>query len=80
MLTKELDRSPAGLQSLTNKKKALLSSREVQVLETLRKGLFYKEVGNELHISTDTVKKHLRNIYNKLEVRNKTEAFNKHFN
>ncbi|MBI1780212.1 MAG: response regulator transcription factor [Sphingobacteriales bacterium] len=68
------------IQSTTNKADDGLTSREIEVLKTLRKGLYYKEVGNELHISTETVKKHLRNIYSKLDVRNKTEAFNKHFN
>lgn len=56
-----------------------LSKREIEVLLSLKKGYFYKEVGSELHISEQTVKKHLSNIYNKLDVRNKTEALNKLF-
>jgi DNA-binding NarL/FixJ family response regulator len=59
--------------------KPVLTRREIQILQSLKKGYFYKEVGNELTISVDTVKKHVKNIYTKLDVRNKTEALNKLF-
>jgi DNA-binding NarL/FixJ family response regulator len=59
--------------------KPVLTRREIQILQSLKKGYFYKEVGNELNISVDTVKKHVKNIYTKLDVRNKTEALNKLF-
>jgi DNA-binding NarL/FixJ family response regulator len=51
-----------------------LSSRERDVLENLAKGMRYKEVATLLFISHETVKKHVRNIYAKLQVQNKTEA------
>jgi two-component system nitrate/nitrite response regulator NarL len=56
-----------------------LSQRELEVLHCLKKGFFYREIGRELHIAEETVKCHLKNIYHKLEVRNKTEALNKIF-
>jgi DNA-binding NarL/FixJ family response regulator len=56
---------------------SLLSQREKEVLELLSKGLMYKEIAGQLGIGTETVKKHLKNIYQKLHVQNKIEALNK---
>lgn len=53
-----------------------LSGRELEVLADLAKGSLYKEISHHLSISPDTVKKHCRNIYQKLKVRNRTEAAN----
>ena len=51
-----------------------LSERELEVLQHIAKGLLYKEVADALHISIETVKKHLRSIYTKMQVQNRTEA------
>lgn len=51
-----------------------LSEREIEILEQLSKGLRYDQVGENLHISTGTVRKHIENIYRKLQVHNKTAA------
>jgi len=56
---------------------AILSPREKEVLELLSKGFLYKEIAEKLGISHETVKKHLKNIYQKLHVQNKIEALNK---
>ncbi len=56
---------------------SLLSQREKEVLQLLSKGLLYKEIAQELGVGTETVKKHLKNIYQKLHVQNKIEALNK---
>lgn len=53
-----------------------LTKREQEVLAALAKGYLYKEISHQLSISIDTVKKHCRNIYLKLGVRNRTEAVN----
>lgn len=58
----------------------LLSERETEILELLSKGLFYKEISNQLTISIQTVKKHCFNIYKKLHVNNRTGAINKYRN
>jgi DNA-binding NarL/FixJ family response regulator len=58
------------------KTKKPLTAREVEVLEVLAKGHLYKEISTRLSISLDTVKKHCKNIYQKLKVRNRTEAVN----
>lgn len=60
-----------------NKEHSILSSREREVLELLSKGLLYKEIASQLGITYETVKKHLKNIYQKLHVQNKIEALNK---
>ena len=51
-----------------------LSPREREVLDLLSKGHRYKEIAEALSISFDTVRAHLRNIYDKLHVRSRTEA------
>lgn len=60
-----------------NDEQSILSSREREVLELLSKGLLYKEIAEQLGITHETVKKHLKNIYQKLHVQNKIEALNK---
>lgn len=52
----------------------LLSDREKEVLSGLTKGKSYQEIGNELFISIDTVRHHIRNIYSKLHVHSQSEA------
>ncbi len=54
-----------------------LSLREHELIRLVAKGLINKQIAEQLHISTLTVKKHLSNIYNKLEVRNRTSMLNK---
>lgn len=56
---------------------SLLSEREKEVLELLSKGLLYKEIAEKMGVTRETVKKHLKNIYQKLHVQNKIEALNK---
>ncbi|MEP7163252.1 MAG: LuxR C-terminal-related transcriptional regulator [Ferruginibacter sp.] len=53
-----------------------LSRKETEVLIALSKGNLYKEIAAEQGITINTVKKHCKNIYKKLEVRNRTEAAN----
>jgi DNA-binding NarL/FixJ family response regulator len=54
-----------------------LSLREKEVLEWLSKGYSYKEIAANLFISVETVRTHIRNIYEKLHVRNRAEALKK---
>ena len=51
-----------------------LSAREKEVLECLVKGMSLKMVGENLHISYDTVRSHIKHIYEKLHVVSMTEA------
>lgn len=57
----------------------VLSRREKEILESLSKGLLYKEISDALFISTETVRKHVYHIYEKLHVNNRVEAVNKYF-
>jgi DNA-binding NarL/FixJ family response regulator len=56
-----------------------LSTREKEILEHLSKGLRYKEIADKIFLSTETVRTHIRNIYDKLQVNSRTEALNKVF-
>jgi len=60
-----------------NAEAAVLTQREKEVLECLAKGMLYKEISEQLGISFHTVRQHIRTIYEKLHVQNKTEAINK---
>ena len=55
-----------------------LSAREEEVLKLLGQGLVNKEIGEQLGISKDTVRAHLRKIYEKLHVRCRIEAINQY--
>lgn len=55
----------------------VLTPREVEVMALLAEGKMYKEVSMRLGIEMETTKKHIRNIYGKLQVQNRTEAINK---
>jgi DNA-binding NarL/FixJ family response regulator len=57
----------------------VLSHRENEILQLLSKGLLYKEIAEQLSISTSTVRQHIHHIYEKLHVQNRTEAINKAF-
>lgn len=51
-----------------------LTGREKEILSYLCKGLLNKEISKQLNISVETVKKHNKNIFKKIGVRNRTEA------
>lgn len=56
-----------------------LTSREEEVLRLVAGGLINKEIADELGIGIETVRSHLKNIYEKLHVRSRTEAAMKFF-
>jgi DNA-binding NarL/FixJ family response regulator len=57
-----------------SKAAAVLSERECEVLALIVEGSTNQEIGEELGIARNTVKNHLRSIYAKLDVKNRTEA------
>lgn len=56
-----------------------LTKREKEMLDLLAKGYRYKEIADKLFISFETVRTHIHNIYEKLQVQSRTEALNKVF-
>jgi two-component system, NarL family, response regulator LiaR len=63
-----ITRSPRSEQ--TNE----LSNREKEVLALLALGSTNRQIANELYLSVDTVKSHMRRLYSKLGVTNRTQA------
>ena len=56
-----------------------LSAREKELVYLLSRGYRYKEIADKLFLSTETVRTHIRNIYEKLQVNSRTDALNKIF-
>jgi DNA-binding NarL/FixJ family response regulator len=54
-----------------------LSRREQEILEQLSRGYRYKEIADKLFISMETVRTHIRNSYEKLQVNSRVEALKK---
>jgi DNA-binding NarL/FixJ family response regulator len=54
-----------------------LTHREQEVLELIAEGLTVKEIGDRANVSNNTVRTHIRHIYEKLQVRSRVEAVNK---
>jgi RNA polymerase sigma factor (sigma-70 family) len=65
-------KSPTAQQAADELSK--LSEREQQVLDLLAQGLIYKEIAEKLEISYESVHTYIRRIYEKLQVRTRTEA------
>lgn len=77
MKTLKLLRNPIDMESKNDQDVIKLTQREVEVLEQLSKGLSYHLIAENLILSTGTVRKHIENIYKKLQVHNKLEAVSK---
>lgn len=73
----DLLRNPLKIDNRIESKKINLTKRETDVLLQLSKGLNYNEIAENLFISSGTVRKHIENIYRKLQVHNKMEAVQK---
>lgn len=69
-------RSPAGEFTLNDRalESLAISGRELEVLQLLAAGRSNKEIANQLGISPNTVKTHVAKLFEKLEVRRRTEA------
>lgn len=51
-----------------------LTKREIEILQVLSEGMDYNQIAEELYISPKTVRNHIQNIYEKMQVHNKAEA------
>lgn len=77
MKTLNLLRNPFNSNNKSNQGEIQLSNREIEVLEHLSRGSNYRIIADNLILSTGTVRKHIENIYRKLQVHNKLEAVQK---
>jgi len=75
--TLRLLRDPKEITDLTQQEETRLTHREGEVLEKLAIGRSYSQIADILFISEGTVRKHIENIYKKLQVHNKIEAITK---
>ncbi|OUR94304.1 DNA-binding response regulator [Flavobacteriales bacterium 34_180_T64] len=75
--TLKLLRNPISIENQKDKDDIQLTPRETDVLEQLSKGLNYNKIADNLILSSGTVRKHIENIYKKLQVHNKLEAVQK---
>lgn len=75
--TLKLLRNPQEFEAKKPELEVKLSTREVEVLEQLSRGLNYNIIAENLFLSPSTIRKHIENIYTKLQVHNKLEAIEK---
>ena len=75
--TLKLLRNPIDIENHLEQENIKLTKRETEVLEQLSKGLSYQLIAENLILSKGTVRKHIENIYKKLQVHNKLEAVQK---
>lgn len=75
--TLKLLRNPIQIKNTEDKEQISLSKREIEVLEQLSTGLSYTAIADNLYLSPSTVRKHIENIYKKLQVHSKIEAVQK---
>jgi DNA-binding NarL/FixJ family response regulator len=72
--TLNLLRNPILFKNSEELEEIKLTNREITILEQLSTGLNYNKIADNLIISPSTVRKHIENIYKKLQVHNKMEA------
>lgn len=70
-------RNPEKLEAEETNEEINLTKREQEILEQISRGLNYHQIAVNLIISPSTVRKHIENVYKKLQVHNKVEAVQK---
>jgi DNA-binding NarL/FixJ family response regulator len=73
-LTLKIIKHQQGLSAKQKPETFGLTSREMEVLELIAGSLNYQEIAEKLFVSPKTVRKHIENIYHKLQVHNKLDA------
>ena len=71
------DRGPVPIAELARRRQidpCPMSTREVEVLRRLARGMVYKQIASELGLSTSTVRTHLHNVYGKLGAMDRAQA------
>jgi len=75
--TLRMFRQPVDFETEVESSETKLTEREINVLEQLATGIKYEQIASNLFVSTGTIRKHVENIYFKLQVHNKLEAIQK---
>jgi len=75
--TLRMFRQPVDFEVEQSNPDLKLTDREIKVLEQLATGIKYEQIAANLFISPGTIRKHIENIYFKLQVHNKLEAIQK---
>jgi DNA-binding NarL/FixJ family response regulator len=68
-----VDARGASLAEPSRSRMATLTSREVQILQYIARGLSKKEIASTMHLSVKTVDRHAANLMTKLEIHNRVE-------
>lgn len=76
-LTTSLAQKLVGLLSPAKQDTSVLTERQLEILQRIALGFHYKDIAEDLSISPQTVRTHIRNIYNVLQVSSKREAIKK---
>jgi DNA-binding NarL/FixJ family response regulator len=66
-----------GLKSVPDNNQTQLNERQTEILESIVNGLSYKLIAEKLFISVETVRYHVKNIYEILQVHSRFELINK---
>ena len=66
-----------GISSIPDKKNASLNERQREILESIVSGMSYKLIAEKLFISVETVRYHVKNIYEILQVHSRFELMSK---
>lgn len=72
--TLNLLRSPLNIEKTDKQNFTTLTKREIEVLEKLSTGMPYTAIADSIFIAPSTVRRHIENIYKKLQVHSKVEA------
>lgn len=76
-LTTPKKSSPIFIKNTKALEYLAISDRELEVLELVARGLSNQQIADTLYVSVNTVKTHLSRVYEKLEVKRRTQAVEK---
>lgn len=64
------------IKEIKEENNTVLTERQLSIVKSLSEGLTYKRISENMDISIDTVRSHIKKIYKKLQVKSKVEAIN----
>lgn len=79
IMSPSIARKVAEFFHVKKKMDEVLTTREIEIVNGITDGLSYKLVAYKLNVSIDTVRKHIKNVYKKLQIHSKAELISKYF-